>query len=284
MSSSPWLARLPTRVPAPAELGARMDVAGSVDVLAFGFDTQEPLMPELAQHLDRLRGRGILRILDVLFVSKDSHGTFRAHRGDADLDAASAVPAPRRSGSFSPTAAPSRASSRTDCSGNSRSWEVGLDLDWIERLGVLIEPGTSALLMLVQAKWATDLLDTRSPVRRVSDRVRVPRAGDDARRRPRPRRGFGRRARGRARRRAARCRDARSARDGAGPRRRVATQVIAALLDARLLDECEVDAAVGVLAAEGLVPPRLLAQARADADATIADVSPLPLRSLETEG
>ncbi len=63
----------------------------------------------------------------------------------------------------------------------------------------------------------------------------------------------------------------------------VAAQVIAALLDARLLDECEVDDAVGVLAAEGLVPPRLLARARAHADATLADIIPLPLRSVETE-
>ena len=57
--------------------------------------------------------------------------------------------------------------------------------------------------------------------------------------------------------------------------------MIAALLDARLLDECEVDAAVGALAAEGLVPPRLLARARAHADATIADITSLPLRSVE---
>jgi hypothetical protein len=63
----------------------------------------------------------------------------------------------------------------------------------------------------------------------------------------------------------------------------VATHVIAALLHAHLLDECEVDAAVGALAAEGLVPPSLLARARAHADATLADVTSLPLRSLETE-
>ena len=62
----------------------------------------------------------------------------------------------------------------------------------------------------------------------------------------------------------------------------VVTQVIAALLDARLVDECEIDAAAGVLAAAGLIPPLLLDQARAHADATIAG-DRAPARSVRRE-
>ena len=36
--------------------------------------------------------------------------------------------------------------------------EVGLDLDAVEGLGRLIEPGTCALLVLVELRWASDLL------------------------------------------------------------------------------------------------------------------------------
>ena len=144
---------------APGEVGPRMDVAGSVDMLAFGFDTQEPLVPELAQHLDGLRGRGILRVLDVLFVSKDSHGTFRAHREDTLLDGDTAVSTVSTLWQLLVDGSPESGIVTGGLLGQLRSWEVGIDLDWIERLGLLIEPGTSALLMLVQAKWATDLLD-----------------------------------------------------------------------------------------------------------------------------
>ncbi|MGZ4726294.1 MAG: hypothetical protein ACXWB2_01110 [Acidimicrobiales bacterium] len=38
------------------------------------------------------------------------------------------------------------------------SWETGIDIDTAEGIARLIEPGTSALLLLLEAKWAADLL------------------------------------------------------------------------------------------------------------------------------
>ena len=258
---------------APAEPGPRMDVAGSVDMLAFGFDSQGSLPPELAQHLDGLRGRGILRILDVLFVSKDSHGTFRAHRGDSDLDAS------RRSRRVDALAAARRRQPRVGHRHGraARATHIvgGRPRSRLDRASRAAHRAGHIRVAHVGTSEVGDRPPRRrAPVRRVSHRVRVPRARNDARRRTRPRRCLGRRTCGRTRGRAAWRRDARCARDRAASP--VATQVIAALLDARLLDECEVDAAVGVLAAEGLVPPRLLARARAHADAALADLTSLP--------
>ncbi len=260
-----------------------MEVAGSVDMIAFGFDTQESLEPELAQHLERLRGRGILRILDVLFVSKDPDGTFKAHRGDADLDAVAADPAVSTLWQLLVDASPESGFVSDGLIGQLRSWEVGIDLDGIERLGLLIEPGTSALLMLVQAKWATDLLDAVLEsggfpiVFGCLERETMLVVGPDLA----------------ATSAAARVAERAAARRGvamlevlataqAAPV--VATQVIVALLDARLLDESEVDAAVGVLAAKGLVAPTLLARARVDADATIAEATRLRIRLVDGNG
>jgi uncharacterized membrane protein len=257
--------------------------AGSVDVVAFGFDPQDSLPPELLQRLDGLRGRGILRILDVLFVSKDSHGTFRAHRGDAGLSAASAAPATSTLWHLLVDGSPESGLVTDGLLGKLTSWEVGLDLDWIERLGLLIAPDTSALLMLVEAKWATDLLDAviqsggfpivfgcleRETMLVVGPDLAATSAAALAAERSAARRG-------------AAVLDALAM---AQPALKAPTQVIAALVDAGLLEECEVERAVGALVARGLVAPPLLEHARARVAATVADITPLSVRPTETGG
>ena len=69
----------------------------------------------------------------------------------------------------------------------------------------------------------------------------------------------------------------------AQPADRIPTQVIAALLDARLLDESDVDEALGVLAAKGIIPPALLARARADADSTVVENARQYIRPVDGE-
>ena len=259
----------------------RVDIADSVDVLAFGFDTQDSLPPDLAQHLAHLRGRGTLRILDVLYVSKDRHGTFRAHSGPDDLDAFSGVPTPSTLWQLLVDGSPESGLVADPLIGRLKSWEVGLDLDWIERLGLLIEPGTSALLMLVQAKWATDLRDAvlqagglpivfgcleRETMLVVGPDLAAASVAASAAERGAAMRGVA----------------MLEALERAQSTSNVPARVIAALLGAHLLEESDVDAAVGALAASGLVPRPLVARARAYADAH-AEVTHLRARPLETE-
>ena len=219
----------------------------------------------------------------MLLVSKDAHGTFRAHREDADLSAVSAGPATSALWHLLVDGSPESGLVTEGLLGQLTSWEVGLDLDWIERLEVFIAPDTSALLMLVEAKWANDLLDAvlRSGgfpiVFGCLERETMLLVGPDLA----------------ATSLAARAAELSAARRGlavldvfatAQPASKDPTQVIAALVDAGLLEECEVDAALGALAARGLVQSPLLEHARADADATISEITPLPVRSVETEG
>lgn len=249
-----------------------MNNSGSVDVLAFGFDTQDSLPPELAQHLDQLRGRGILRILDVLFVSKDADGTFRADRQGGNLGVS---PVPSTLWHLLVDGSPESGLVTEGLLGQLTSWEVGLDLDWIERLELFIAPETSALLMLVEAKWANDLLDAvlrsggfpivfgcleRETMLLVGPDLAATSAAASAAERSAARRGVA-------------MLDALATTQ---PASKDPARVIAALLDARFLDECEIDAAVSALVAKGLIPPPLLERARAYADATIAEITALP--------
>ena len=251
-------------------------------MLAFGFDTQNLLSPDLAQHLAELRGRGILRILDVLYVSKDSHGTFRADRGPADLNVVSDGATGSTLWHLLVGGSPESGLVTDPLLGRLTSWEVGLDLDWIERLALLIEPGTSALLMLVQAKWATDLVAAVLQSGGVPivfgclERETMLVVGPDL---------AASSVATRAAERAAAMRGVAmlEALERAQPASKFPTKVIAALVGAHLLDECEVEAAVGALAANGLVAPTLLARARADVDATIAEATRLRIPPVETE-
>jgi hypothetical protein len=64
----------------------------------------------------------------------------------------------------------------------------------------------------------------------------------------------------------------------AQPASTLATDVIPALVDAGLLDECDVDDAVNALADAGLVSRSVVVRARVHAEATVAEVSSIGIR------
>jgi uncharacterized membrane protein len=246
-----------------------------VELLAFGFDTEGSLSPAVAEHLDRLHGRGIIRILDVLAVSKDEQGIFRINQHGNNLGTRPASVASalwQLLGGHGPPFLPS-ASLELQSSG-----EVGLDLAAVENLAQLIPPGTSALLILVEPTWVTDLLDAvvtaggfpivygclEPETMLVTGGSLAAAAGDaSARERTAARRG------------AAMLDALASAQPTPAV---VATDVIPALVDARLLDDCDVEDAIGALAAAGLVPVSSLARAREHADAMDAETERTGIR------
>jgi hypothetical protein len=134
-----------------------MAVIGTVHLLAFGFDSQGSLPPGVVDRLHRLHGRGIIRLLDLLFVSKDERGLLGpATTSGIDLNLGVAATGSTlwqlldgNGVATSPTTPLELHSAR----------EVGLDLEAVESLAYRIEPDTTALLMLVETRWATVLLD-----------------------------------------------------------------------------------------------------------------------------
>jgi hypothetical protein len=135
----------------------RVVAVGTVHLLAFGFESQGRLPRGVMTCLQRPQERGAIRLLDVLYVSRDEHGVLsRKHDGE-DLVFSSASSGTTLwqllEGNDSDTPPPSSVELHP-------SGEVGLDLVAVESLAYQIEPGTSALLILLEAQWATELLDT----------------------------------------------------------------------------------------------------------------------------
>ena len=132
-----------------------MAVVGTVHLLAFGFDTPGSLPPDVMDRVRRLHGHGVIRLLDALYVSRDMRGVFAPGHGTADLDVNS-DPGSALWQLLDGTASEITWPAPLELQSSS---EVGLDLAAVESLAHRIEPGTSALLILVEARWATDLLE-----------------------------------------------------------------------------------------------------------------------------
>ncbi len=134
----------------------RVVAVGTVHLLAFGFESQGRLPPDAMSRLHRLHERGAIRLLDVLYVSRDEHGVL-SRKNDGEEPTVSSDPSGATlwqllEGNGGDTLLPASVELHT-------SSEVGLDLPAVEALAYQIEPGTSALLILVEMQWATELLE-----------------------------------------------------------------------------------------------------------------------------
>jgi uncharacterized membrane protein len=131
-----------------------MAVVGTVNLLVFGFDSQRFLSPDVVDRIRRLGRHGVIRLLEVLYVSKDMGGKLSLDHQGADLDANSPASTLWQllDGNDFETPQVAALELHSCC-------EVGLDLTAAESLASRIEPGSSALLVLVETRWATDLLD-----------------------------------------------------------------------------------------------------------------------------
>ena len=136
-----------------------MAVVGSLQLLAFGFDAEGVLPSQLVERLQWLSASSRVQLLDALLVSRSDEGVLREEQSiglevsstpagstlrplfdDPDVDAVPTAPLELRS-----------------------SAEVGLDLDAVENFADRIAPGTSALLLLAEPRWAKELVDVVVP-------------------------------------------------------------------------------------------------------------------------
>ncbi len=104
---------------------------GPVDITLIGFPPGAPMTGEAVPYLLDLVERGIVRVLDVLFITKDAGGTFSGFTAqDLDVDTI---------GDFVEFAGAS-------------SGLLG-DSD-VAAAAEAIEPGTSAVLLVYENRWA----------------------------------------------------------------------------------------------------------------------------------
>jgi len=245
--------------------------AGPFDLLVFGFDAPRVLAPEVKRQLNLLRRHDLLRVLDVLYVSRNEQGGFSVGQEADDLNPGAAL---AESALWDLFDGDDPGEPPTDSLELQSAGEVGLDLDAVEGLERLVEPGTCALLVLVELRWASDLLaavlgSDGLPVLsgrlepetmlviglKIAAAARSVSAGE----RTTALRG-------------AALLDALASTRMAST---TAADVIQPLVAAGLLNDGDVEDAIGALVQAGLLPRSSLAAARNQASATVAEIARL---------
>jgi hypothetical protein len=124
-------------------------MSGPLQVIAVSFELGADFERRVLTEVDRLQGRGVLRLLDLLVVAKDDDGTLErvAIGDDEDFGnlLAGLVPV---DGSGSGGAD----------GGDATDWEPGA----VWALAPSLLPGTAIAFLLVQHQWAQPLLDAIS--------------------------------------------------------------------------------------------------------------------------
>ena len=119
-----------------------------LQVIALSFSREAGSEDRILAEVDRLRGRGVLRLLDMLFVAKSQDGTIERLTVGDDEDfgslLAAVVPVPNGDHPAAPASTDgSAAFDRTDA----------------RALADSLEPGTALAFLLVEHYWAAPLFD-----------------------------------------------------------------------------------------------------------------------------
>ena len=130
---------------------------GPVQVIAVAFDSVDRMHGQVLEAIDELTALGGARIIDALLVVKEDNGDLLAVEGDwgdPDDEALGMLVGQLLGFSFDGDAV------GVDASGEAAgSSMLGASAADIERIGDELAPGTAALFMLVEHRWASGLRD-----------------------------------------------------------------------------------------------------------------------------
>jgi uncharacterized membrane protein len=137
--------------------GAQM---GPIQLVVVGFPREAQFRGEILRALSELRGRGVIRLIDALFVRKDDQGRVSAMVHESDLSTEQRTKMGALVGMLLGSAAGGTEAGVAMAEAAAQSvveGAYGLGLADLRDVQDGIEPGTSALLLLVEHTWATDL-------------------------------------------------------------------------------------------------------------------------------
>jgi DNA-binding NarL/FixJ family response regulator len=122
-------------------------MSAPLQVIALSFSRDAGAEDRILAEVDRLRGRGVLRLLDMLFVAKAQDGSIErlAIGDDEDFGSLLAAVVPVADGG---TAVPPSADG-----------SAAFDLADAQALAGSLEPGTALAFLLVEHHWAAPLFD-----------------------------------------------------------------------------------------------------------------------------
>ncbi len=130
---------------------------GPIQLLAIGFETNERFKGDIMRELNEIRSRGVIRLLDMSFVMKDTEGNILTLE-DTDLTPEEEVEVgkviSRMLGMEESTAGAVRPGTSVKTHAEK---SYGFAIQDIMDVVNQIEPGTSAGLLLIEHVWATGL-------------------------------------------------------------------------------------------------------------------------------
>ncbi|WP_370574731.1 hypothetical protein [Methanomethylovorans sp.] len=130
---------------------------GPIQLLAIGFETNEKFKGDIMKELNETRSRGVIRLLDMLFVMKDKEGNVLTME-DTDLTPNEEIEVGKVISKMLGMAESSAGTAGSDTSAETPAENsYGLDIQDIMDVVDQIEPGTSAGLLLIEHVWAAGL-------------------------------------------------------------------------------------------------------------------------------
>ena len=132
----------------------RARMTAPLQLIALTFRLEADAKGRLLAEVDRIKGRGVLRVLDVVFVAKGQDGTVEELEVGDDEDFGSLL------ASISPFGA---GNGGRPAAGNGAALEpAGSSVAAIQELASSLEPGNAVAFLLVEHLWAGPLVDAVS--------------------------------------------------------------------------------------------------------------------------
>jgi uncharacterized membrane protein len=120
------------------------------------FETNERFRGDIMRELNKIRVKGLIRLLDLLFVTKDQQGNISAFK-ETDLSREEAAEYGVLVNQMMGLTSSQSPVQETNAIVGLADHEYGLAPDDVQSIADRIEPGTSAALLLIEHAWATDL-------------------------------------------------------------------------------------------------------------------------------
>jgi uncharacterized membrane protein len=142
-------------------------VIGPIQLIVINFETNQRFRGDIMRELNKVRVKGLIRLLDLLFVTKDQQGNISAFQ-ETDLSREEKAEYGKLITQMMGLTSGQYPAQESNAIVGLADHEYGLTAEDVQYVADQIEPGASAALLLIEHAWATDL---KLAVRQAGGRV-----------------------------------------------------------------------------------------------------------------